>query len=173
MAKKIAKGVLPWSHRRSPESQHFEQRRVFLAKLISETEHPTQFRRMPGESMSAMRRRLYEREHSRDMALGKVASYERAYSFGAEFPPVFVFDLGGKLFLHDGWHRCAAAALLGHDAISAVVFRIPSAEEGHLLSALLFDLQGCGTPWQECVRAGGEFLRAGTDRGVGEEAHNG
>ena len=173
MARKSAKDGLSWSHHQPREGQHFEQRRIFLAKLISGTEDATQFRRMPGESLSGMRHRLYEREHSRDGALGKVASYERAISFGAEFPPVFVFEMGTKLFLHDGWHRCAAAALRGHDSISAVVFRISSAEEGCSLSDLLFELQGGGTSWRECVRAGGEFLRASTSRGVGEEARNG
>ena len=164
---------MPWPHHQPQGDQLFEQRRIFLAKLISGAENATQFRRMPGESLSGMRHRLYEHEHSRDSALGKVASYERAISFGAEFPPVFVFEIGTKLFLHDGWHRCAAAALRGHDAVSAVVFRISSVEEGCALSDLLFELQGGGTPWHECVRAGGEFLRVGTSRGVGEQAHNG
>ena len=148
--------------------ESFEQRRVSLAKLISGDEHKRPFKLKPGESLSAMRHRIYECERLRDFSWGKVAAYERAFSFGADFPPVFVFDLNGSLFLQDGWHRCAAAAIGGHDSISAVVFRISSAEEGDFLSALLFDLRDSGTPWCDSVRSAGVFLRA--RRGVGEAA---
>ena len=147
----------------------FDQRRVCLAKLISGTEHEKPFRRLPGESQSGMRHRLYEREHKRDSAWGKVAAYERAISFGAEFPPVFVFSLKGSLVLHDGFHRCAAAALRGHDHISAVIFHVSSAEEGEALSDLLFELQCYGSPWRDNVRQASQFLRA--RRAVGEQAH--
>ena len=123
---------------------------------------------MPGESQSGMRHRLYEREHKRDAAWGKVAAYERAISFGAEFPPVFVFNLKGSLVLHDGFHRCAAAALRGLDHISAVVFHVSSADEGEALSDLLFELQCYGSPWHDNVRSASQFLKA--RRAVGEEA---
>ena len=145
--------------------EFFDQRRVCLAELISGAEYERPFRLMPNESLSAMRHRLYEREHRR--ALGKVASYERAFSFGAEFPPVFVFDLGGQLFLHDGRHRCAAAALRGHDQISAVVFYVFSKEEGDSLAELLFEEQAYGAPWSEHVLSARAFLR--TRRALGKQ----
>ena len=148
--------------------EYFEQRRVALAKLIAGAEHDRPFRRLSHESQSAMRHRLYAGEHARNFTWGKVAAYERAISFGAEFPPVFVFNLNGILVLHDGWHRCAAAALRGLDQISAVIFRVSSAEEGDRLSDFLFELQCYGTPWSDCVRSAGGFLRA--RRAVGEEA---
>ena len=148
--------------------EFFDQRRVCLAKLISGVEYEKPFRCMPKESLSAMRHRLYERERIRNSAWGKVAAYERAISFGAEFAPVFVFDLNGGLILHDGFHRCAAAALRGHDHISAVVFYIVSAEEGESLANVLFEQQACGMPWRECVLAARAFLRA--CRAVGEQA---
>ena len=148
--------------------ESFEQRRISLAKLISGAEHEKPFRRIPGESQSRMRQRLYEREHKRESAWGKVAAYERAISFGAEFPPVFVFNLKGSLVLHDGFHRCAAAALRGHDHISAVIFHISSAEEGEGLSDLIFELQCYGAPWRDCVRSAAQFLKA--RRAVGEQA---
>ena len=140
--------------------QLFDQRRVCLAKLASGARHDREFRRMPNESLSAMRHRLYECGRARDSNWGKVAAYERAYSFGAEFPPVFVFDLKGNLILHDGFHRCAAAALRGHDHISAVVFYLFSAEEGDALSTLLFELQSLGTPWLDCVLSARVVLRS-------------
>jgi hypothetical protein len=148
--------------------EFFDQRRVCLAKLISGAGHEKPFRRLPGESQSAMRHRLYEGERGRDSAWGKVAGYERAISFGADFPPVFVFNLKGIPVLHDGWHRCAAAALRGHDHISAVVFNVYSAAEGESLADLLFEQRAYGTPWRECVLAARAFLRA--RRAVGEQA---
>jgi hypothetical protein len=107
-----------------------------------------------------MRHRLYERERERNLTWGKVAAYERAISFGEEFSPVFVFDLNGTLMLHDGWHRCAAAALRGQDNISAVVFYVSSAQEGETLSGLLFEQHAYGMPWQDCVLSARLFLRA-------------
>ena len=151
--------------------ESFDQRRVSLANLISGAEHEKPFRRLEGESQCAMRQRLYERERKRDSAWGKVASYERAISFGAEFPPVFVFDLKGSLVLHDGFHRCAAAALRGHDHISAVVFYVSSAKDGESLANVLFEQQAYGMPWRECVLSACGFLRGRT--GVDDEANKG
>jgi hypothetical protein len=146
--------------------ESFDQRRVSLDKLISGPGHERPFRSIHNEGLSAMRHRLYDRERTRDSTWGKVAAYERAISFGAEFPPVFVFDLNGSLVLHDGFHRCAAAALRGHDTISAVVFYISSIAEGESLADLLFEQQAYGTPWHECVFTARAFLRA--RRAVGE-----
>ena len=148
--------------------EYFDQRRIALAKLIGGSEHDRPFRRYAHESQSAMRHRFYVGENVRNFTWGKVAAYERAISFGAEFPPIFVFNLNGSLVLHDGWHRCAASALRGLDHISAVIFHVSSAEEGERLSDLLFEMQCYGTPWRECVRSAGAFLKAG--REVGEEA---
>ena len=148
--------------------EFFDQRRVSLAKLICGGEHEKPFRRLSHESQSAMRHRLYAGEHARNFTWGKVAAYERAISFGAEFPPIFVFDLNGSLILHDGWHRCAAAALRGLDHISAVVFRVSSAGDGEALAILLFEQQVFGAPWRECVLSARAFLRA--RRALGEKA---
>lgn len=114
-----------------------------------------------------MRHRIYAGENARNFTWGNVAAYERAISFGAKFPPVFIFNLNGSLVLHDGWHRCAAAALRGLDHISAVIFHVSSADEGDRLSDHLFELQCYGTPWSDAVRSAGAFLKV--QRGVGEE----
>jgi hypothetical protein len=67
---------------------------------------------------------------------------------GGDFPPVFVFALGGELVLDDGWHRCAAAALLGRRSLPAVVFNVANLTEADALSTLLFDLESAGLTWQ-------------------------
>nr|WP_225769334.1 ParB N-terminal domain-containing protein [Inquilinus sp. Marseille-Q2685] len=45
-----------------------------------------------------------------------VESYARSMARGEEFPPVEVFEVEGKLFLVDGFHRCEAAELVAENA---------------------------------------------------------
>lgn len=48
-----------------------------------------------------------------------------------KFPPVSLADVGGVLYLLDGWHRMvAAAAINGHSAVEAIVRTMSKAEAG-------------------------------------------
>ena len=154
------------SEQKQPE--FFDQRRVTLAKLTAGGGHDRPFRRLSHESQSAMRHRLYSGENARNFTRGKVAAYERAISFGAEFPPIFVFDVNGSLVLHDGWNRCAAATLRGHNQFSAVVFYVSTAGDSEALALLLFEQQALGAPWRDCVLSARALLRA--RRAAGETA---
>jgi hypothetical protein len=103
-----------------------------------------------------------EQERVHDGDVGKVASYERAMGRGETLPPAFVIVLEGELILDDGWHRCAAAALVGHATISAVVFNVRSCQEADTVSTLLIDLEDRGLPRQARVRFVAVLLHAKT-----------
>jgi hypothetical protein len=140
-------------------SEHIEQRRVKLSDLICCGGYEGYFARLTGETLADRRKRFLAQERAHDRVSGKVAAYERAMARGVEFPPVFVFAWDGEMLLDDGWHRCAAAALLERRSISAVVFNVTNNAEADALSELLFDLEAEGLGWQERTRLAVAWLK--------------
>lgn len=71
---------------------------------------------------------------------GVVKEYATALASGAAFPPVVVFkDVKGKLWLADGFHRCAAAELAERTEILAEI------REGDRKDALVFAASANGS----------------------------
>lgn len=57
--------------------------------------------------------------------------YAHEMQAGVKFPPVSLADVGGVLYLLDGWHRMEAAATInGHAAVEATVRTMSKAEAG-------------------------------------------
>lgn len=57
--------------------------------------------------------------------------YANEMQAGVKFPPVSLADVGGTLYLLDGWHRTEAAAVInGHSAVEATVRTMSKAEAG-------------------------------------------
>lgn len=53
---------------------------------------------------------------------GVVKKYADDMYCGQEFPPISLADIGGKLYLLEGWHRFEAAHVtLGHESIEATI----------------------------------------------------
>lgn len=57
-----------------------------------------------------------------------VKSYANAMEAGAEFPPVRLADVGGTLYLVDGWHRYEAATVAGRWEIPATIHKMDQRE---------------------------------------------
>jgi hypothetical protein len=79
---------------------------------------------------------------------------------GEAFPPIFLARIEGKLELLDGFHRLAAMALRGRDAVRAVVFEAGSYTMADQLSGLFFAYEGTGATWQQRAEAGANMLAA-------------
>jgi len=58
--------------------------------------------------------RCQAREHFDDEA---IEDLRQSYADGVELPPVEVVEVGGALYVDDGFHRIAAATLAGHEFI--------------------------------------------------------
>ena len=57
--------------------------------------------------------------------------YAHEMQAGVKFPPVSLADVGGVLYLLDGWHRTEAAVVIGgHSAVEATVRTMSKAEAG-------------------------------------------
>src|SRR5690349_18470315 len=88
-----------------------------------------EFGRAKHESLAAFRARVIGQAGSDEGEVSKVIGYVNAMKRGDVFPPIFVEKVGSDLFVFDGHHRCAAAALCGQTAVRAVVIKGATREE--------------------------------------------
>lgn len=130
-------------------AERIEQKRIRLSELIACGEYEGYFVQWHSESRNQFTRRLFSKHPGED---GTVAVYMVAVEKGDSFPPVIVARLNDELTLLDGWQRCAAAAILNHKTISAVIFNVTSHEEEDLISDLAFEFSEAGMPWTKAVR---------------------
>lgn len=94
------------------------------------------------------------------MNRGTVQTYAKALAAEQEFPPVTVADLGGVLYLTDGWHRVAALEANGEAEVVAEVCAMtwPEAQ----MAALTANLKH-GLPLKASERRGvfRRYMKAG------------
>jgi hypothetical protein len=122
----------------------FEQKRVKLADIV--TPGGYDFTRRPNETQDAFCIRLLK------VDAAMVIRCALAMHGGQEFPPVVITRRGDATALHDGQHRCTAAALLGREDIAAVIFHVSTDAEEELISTLAFQLSEGGVHWTKAVR---------------------
>lgn len=114
------------------------------------------------ESRAAFRARILNQEWINSLCdKSKVTRYVAAMKCGNTFPPIFAFELEGKLYVDDGWNRCAAAALCGRAAVRAVVIKVASWDEADNVSTELFELEYKGiTSWRARLEAVSNLVAA-------------